>query len=84
MTVGVCLRNNNFHYLYIEQTQNFQKFECSNSKLLGNLVEFIIAIRKKINIPFDIPLSIVLDDRFSVWRRKRQRVQQACSCDNLR
>ena len=66
MTVDVCLRNNNFHYLYIEQTQNFQKFKCSNSKLLGNLVEFITAIRKKINIPFDIPLSIVLDDRFSV------------------
>ena len=70
-----------------------------------------MAVRKKIDILFDIPLSIVSDDGFSVFKyssfgrgyhvykdilqptmsddslhceeKKRQRVRQACSCDNF-
>ena len=77
MTVAVCLRNNKFRYLYIWANTKFQnirmyKFEIDRKLILWNLcsnqVGFILTIRKKIDILFDIPLSLVLYDSFSVIR----------------
>ena len=59
-----------------EQTQNFKIFECANSKLLGNWhCEMCVQIKQslfnccsKVDIPFDIPLLIVLEDSFPVLK----------------
>ena len=63
-----------FHYFMFKQTRLIQiyKFEIFKRltlwNLCSNLFDFIMVVGKKINIAFNIPLPIVLDDSFSVFK----------------